>query len=1626
MNCIKDHWDGEHWRRNHSCPQCRETFRQRPVLRKSIVLAKLVENLKKTELQAAPDDQCYAGPEDVACDVCTGRKRKALKSCLSCPASYCRNHLQPHYDAPPLKKHKLMNPSNKLVNPSKNLQENICSRHDEVMKIFCRTDQQCICYLCAMDEHKGHETVPAAAERAEKQKELQVSRQQIQQRIQDQEKDVKLLQQEVEAINASAGKAVEDSEEIFTELIRLLQKRSSDVKQQIRSQQETEVSRVQELQEKLEQKITELKKKDAELEQLSNTEDQDHIQFLLNYPSLSALSESKHSSRIKIRPLRYFKDVTAAVSELRDKLQDVLRDTWTNISPMVTEVDASRSEPEPKSRAGFLKYSTEITLDPNTAHRKLVLSEGNRKVKKMTQSTQSYPDHPERFTDYSQVLSRESLTGRCYWEVEWRGGGGGVVAVSYKNISREGGIGLDDKSWSLYCTKDGYTFYHNNIKTPVSGPVSSRLGVFLDHRAGILSFYSVSETMTLLHRVQTTFTQPLHAGVQIFFHGASAEFINFNSQQWSEVQVVQMCILVSVSLVSITIAESHCCHFFSAQRSAAVMELLCRLVCCLVGVGVSLGAAPSCFCSAMEAITAQEDFDSPQLITFLSIQGIISVIQGAYKEANAKLKNVGHHTWGRQGEEKLTQSLLRTEMAQSGVQPDSCSAKREDVACDVCTGRKRKAVKSCLSCLASYCRDHLQPHYDAPPLKKHKLVNPSKNLQENICSRHDEVMKIFCRTDQQCICYLCTMDQHKGHETVPAAAERAEKQKELQVSRQQIQQRIQDQEEEVKLLQQKVEAINASAGKAVKDSEKIFTELIRLLQKRSSDVKQQIRSQQETEVSRVKELQEKLEQKITELKRKDAELEQLSDTEDHNQFLLNYPSLSALSESTHSSRIKIRPLRYFKDVKAAVSELRDKLQDVLRDTWTNISPMVTEVDASRSEPEPKSRAGFLKYSTEITLDPNTAHRKLVLSEGNRKVKKMTQSTQSYPDHPERFINCSQVLSRESLTGRCYWEVEWGGGGGGVVAVSYKNISRAGRFRFNDKSWSLCCTKDGYTFYHNIKTPVSGPVSSRLGVFLDHRAGILSFYSVSETMTLLHRVQTTFTQPLHAGMWEEWKDQGFLSKNPQDPLLDPQAIQGIISVIQGAYKEANAKLKNVGHHTWGRQGDVACDVCTGRKRKAVKSCLSCPASYCRDHLQPHYKALPLKKHKLVNPSKNLQENICSRHDEVMKIFCRTDQQCICYLCTMDEHKGHETVPAAAERAEKQKELQVSRQQIQQRIQDQEKDVKLLQQKVEAINASAGKAVEDSEKIFTEMIRLLQKRSSDVKQQIRSQQETEVSRVQELQEKLEQKITELKRKDAELKQLSNTEDQDHIQFLLNCPSLPALSESTHSSRIKIRPLRYFKDVTAAVSDLRDKLQDVLRDTWTNISPMVTEVDVLLSEPETRAGFLKYSTEITLDPNTAHRKLVLSEGNRKVKKMTQSTQSYPDHPERFINCSQVLSRESLTGRCYWEVEWGGGGGVVAVSYKNKSREGGFGFNDKSWSLCCTKDSYIFYHNNIKTPGSGPVSSRLGVFLDHRAGILSFYSVSETMTLLHRVQTTFTQPLYAGIWPLCHGYSAEFIKLQ
>lgn len=221
-------------------------------------------------------------------------------------------------------------------------------------------------------------------------------------------------------------------------------------------------------------------------------------------------------------------DVRSAASErwqslqkIADTLPKVFSEEMSKISQETSDTDGLGPQNEPRGRGDFLKYSRKITLDAETAHPQLQLSAGNTRAAFTGQSIHR-PSHPGRFTNCCQVLGTEDVTGRAYWEVKWDGAV--YVAVAYADVKRDGGwsesgFGFSDKSWALYCDKANYLFCHNSFTTPVLGPPSTTLGVYVDHSAGVLSFHSVgSETMTLLHRVHATFTQPLRAGFWLNFY----------------------------------------------------------------------------------------------------------------------------------------------------------------------------------------------------------------------------------------------------------------------------------------------------------------------------------------------------------------------------------------------------------------------------------------------------------------------------------------------------------------------------------------------------------------------------------------------------------------------------------------------------------------------------------------------------------------------------------------------------------------------------------------------------------------------------------------------------------------------------------------------------------------------------------------------------------------------------------------------------------------------------------------------------------------------------------------------------------------------------------------------------
>uniref|UniRef100_A0A672LQN5 Tripartite motif-containing protein 16-like n=1 Tax=Sinocyclocheilus grahami TaxID=75366 RepID=A0A672LQN5_SINGR len=439
---------------------------------------------------------------------------------------------------------------------------------------------------------------------------------------------------------------------------------------------------------------------------------------------------------------------------------------------------------------------------------------------------------------------------------------------------------------------------------------------------------------------------------------------------------------------------------------------------------------------------------------------------------------------------------------------------QDEFSCTVCLDLLKDPVT--IQCGHSYCKsciegswDHEDPKrvYSCPQCRQTFSPRPALATNTMLADLVEKLKKTKLSAD----CDAGAGDvqyEHKNHDTVLAAAQRTEKQV-FKTSDQTFQQRIQQREKD---LQQLREA--RSAQTAVEDSERIFTELIRSIESSRSELLRLIRDQEKTAVSRAEGRLERLEQEINDLRRRDAELEQLSHTQDHSQFLQSFQSLSAPPESTEVNDDPFSSLFSSDDLREYVHQLRDKLEDFCKEQLKKISDRgkVLEIHLLSET-----------NSHQLTLDLNTVNKRLRLSESNRVIT-ATRRVQSYPDHPDRFDEYVQVLCRESVCGRCYWELQWSGGDDGVrLSVSYKSINRKGSsneclFGCNDQSWSLYCSHSRYSFGHNniwTDLPVKS-ISSRIGVFVDHSAGTLSFYSVSDTMSLIHTVQTTFTQPLYAG------------------------------------------------------------------------------------------------------------------------------------------------------------------------------------------------------------------------------------------------------------------------------------------------------------------------------------------------------------------------------------------------------------------------------------------------------------------------------------------------------------------------------
>uniref|UniRef100_A0A9J7ZE68 FinTRIM family, member 97 n=1 Tax=Cyprinus carpio carpio TaxID=630221 RepID=A0A9J7ZE68_CYPCA len=321
MSCIGECWNTNDLNGTYRCPQCRQTFKSKPPLNRSTVLAEIMEKLRSTE-----SAQSLAGPGEIACDFCSGEMIKAVKSCLECRASYCQTHVQPHYNVPALKKHKLVKAA---VIP-------VCPKHDKVLEVYCRTDQKCVCMHCLLDDHKGHDTVSSTIERNEKQIKLTDTQTKVKQTIQAKEKELQKMNMDIASHSDSAKKAVENSKKVFSELVKFIEKKSNEVIEKIKAEEKADLDQGAKLQKKLQEEITELKKREGVLEDLLQTDN--NIQFLQNCESVSSSSGSDELPSSSFQPYCSFEDIRKLICELAGRLETTcmqeISKTITNVSDL--------------------------------------------------------------------------------------------------------------------------------------------------------------------------------------------------------------------------------------------------------------------------------------------------------------------------------------------------------------------------------------------------------------------------------------------------------------------------------------------------------------------------------------------------------------------------------------------------------------------------------------------------------------------------------------------------------------------------------------------------------------------------------------------------------------------------------------------------------------------------------------------------------------------------------------------------------------------------------------------------------------------------------------------------------------------------------------------------------------------------------------------------------------------------------------------------------------------------------------------------------------------------------------------------------------------------------------------
>ncbi|CAN9505103.1 unnamed protein product [Ophioblennius macclurei] len=535
----------------------------------------------------------------------------------------------------------------------------------------------------------------------------------------------------------------------------------------------------------------------------------------------------------------------------------------------------------------------------------------------------------------------------------------------------------------------------------------------------------------------------------------------------------------------------------------------------------------------------------------LSINKVFALIADKYKATRYGAAAAGGTTSFGNGLPGAT-DIANTNPFLSSPGSAAAAAGEDVVWCDVCSGIKQPAVSACLTCTASYCAEHVQPHRTSSFYAKHPLMDPKEALRGRTCSLHHRLLEVYCRTCQRCICAICVLEEHRTHKTVSVQSERLSKQKHVARTEQEILNRMKEKELRLGDLKRKLESVQNYADRERGEVEHLLDEVSASLDRIRSQVVGGIQSQLDAVMSKGTGLVNSLEAELSQLTETRSVLETQATSQDHIAFLQSYEeAVAPLTEDQQADATDegedLSLHFYLLDVKTNLSDVREKMDDIRmtegrargsrdsrdsRDSLSSGDLMAAESMLSlrgstmslkkkglKDLRKGKSVSGHKKarlYMEDVTLNPVTAYPFLILSEDRKQVKR-GEKLQFYRNSTQRFDVWSCVIAKEGFHyGRHYWEVFVGENKDWKVGVVSESAQRKGLFDMSPASgyyaiwWSgsqlRALTTPPLT---KVKTP--HPKLRQLGVFLDLDEGQVSFYNVKSGSELYSFTSSEFTE-----------------------------------------------------------------------------------------------------------------------------------------------------------------------------------------------------------------------------------------------------------------------------------------------------------------------------------------------------------------------------------------------------------------------------------------------------------------------------------------------------------------------------------